>query len=627
VLWARAAVRLAWELEESDPAEASELLQGALEALAGEPAATRDRGMASWILARLQLRKDTAQDLSTAIELLEAGKEALQGDLPEIYVPICDELGGAYAKARNWPRAASAFGAAVAALDRHYQMLLVFRSRAEEVSRTAGIRHRAAYALARCGRAEEALLMLESARARMIGEALTRDAADLRRVAEASPDAHAAFVRAAGQVRAAEVTGRDFVQAETALGANEQALHEIAQAAQAALAAAIADVRGLPGMADFLAAPQMRDIGVTPEQPVVYLAATQWGSLVLGATAGSRDGGLTVTVAFADALTDADVLAALALDPKSPPTAMPGAVLVSATEQIGDRLAAALVQFALPPASRIVLVPCGLLGVLPVHLLWTVPGGTRCLVDELPVIVALSGCHAVVTAGAARPVTPMVIVSDPQQNLHFAQDEEAVISVWYPDASLLTGQEASIACVRRAVANAGGIHLACHGKQEAASPLTTGLELADGRLTVAQLLAEHPPLFSAARLLVMSACESATIDPGAPDEALGLPAAMSYAGASAVIGSLWRVDDAATAIFMASLYERLRGYGPIIPAWGPADALRKTQLWMRDATVTEILRVLPAPSVRLRARLRLHDDSDTPFADPRYWAAFTILGA
>jgi tetratricopeptide (TPR) repeat protein len=627
VPWARAAFRLADALEESDPAEASELLQGALEALAHEPAATRDHAMASWSLARLHLSKGSAQDLSTAIELLEAGKEALEGDLPEIYVLICDELGGAYAKAGNWPRAANTFDAAVETLDRHYQMLLVFRSRAEEVSSTARIRHRAAYALARCGRTEEAVLMLESARARMVGEALTRDTADLRRVAEASPDAHAAFVRAAGQVRAAEVAGRDLFQAEAAFGASERGLHEAAQAAQAALAAAIADIRGLPGMSGFLDAPCMQDIGASPGQPVVYLAATQWGSLAIGVTAGSRDGGVAVTAAFADALTDADVLAALSLDPKSPPTAISGAELLSAVEQIGARLAAALAQFAKPPASRIILVPCGLLGVLPVHLLWIVPGGTRRLIDELPVIVALSGRRAAVTADTARPGTPIVIVSDPQQNLHFAQDEAAGISAWYPDASLMIGPEASIASVRRAVANAGGIHLACHGKQEAASPLTTGLELADGRLTVGQLLAEHPPLFSAARLLVMSACESAVIDPSAPDEALGLPAAMSYAGAPTVIGSLWRVDDAATAIFMASLYERLRGYGPAIPAWGPADALREAQLWMRGATVTEILRTIPAPSVRLRARLRLHDDSETPFADPRYWAAFTILGA
>lgn len=344
-------------------------------------------------------------------------------------------------------------------------------------------------------------------------------------------------------------------------------------------------------------------------------------------TEGHGDDAAAVTVAFADQLTDADVLEALAVDPGSAPAAIPVTALLAAIEQIGDRLVAPLSVFIRQPARRIVLVPCGLLAVLPVHLLWTKHGGTRRLVDELAVITALSGRHAVVNPEVARPVAPIVIVSDPQQNLRFTRDEQAGISMSFPGASLLAGPEASIAGVRGAVVNAGGIHLACHGRQDAVSPLSTGLELADARLTVAQLLAEHPPLFSAARLVVMSACESALVDPGAPDEALGLPAAMSYAGGSAVIGSLWQVDDAATAVFMTYLYRRLRCYGPIIPAWGPADALRDTELWMQDATVSEVLQILPAPSARLRAWLRLHDDSDTPFAAPRYWAAFTILGA
>ena len=468
--------------------------------------------------------------------------------------------------------------------------------------------------------------MLESARARQVGEALARDTSDLGRLAETSPDAHAAFVSAAEQVRDAEVAGRDFFQNESVLGAREQGLHETAQAAYKALAAAIEEIRGLPCMEDFLAAPGTADIGAVPGQPVAYLVTTQWGSLVLGATRTSRDDELAISIAFADSLADADLLAALALDPQAPPAVIPGAQLISAIEQIGDRLAAALAKVVRPSASRIILVPCGLLGVLPVHLAWTGTQGTRRLIDELPVVLALSGRHAAAGAGVARVFTPIVIVSNPEQDLRYARDEAAGITEWYPDASLLVGGAASIAGVRRAVASAGGVHLACHGRQESASPLTAGLDLADGRLTVAQLLAEHPPLFSAARLLVMSTCESAVVDPGAPDEALGLPSAMSYAGASAVIGSLWRVDDAATAVFMASFYARLHAYGPTIPAWGAADALRETQLWMRGATVTDLLAVFPVPSTQLRARLRLHDSTDTPFADPRYWAAFTILG-
>ena len=70
----------------------------------------------------------------------------------------------------------------------------------------------------------------------------------------------------------------------------------------------------------------------------------------------------------------------------------------------------------------------------------------------------------------------------------------------------------------------------------------------------------------------MSACESSVVDPGAPDEALGLPSAMSYAGASAVIGSPWRVDDAATAVLVPC---GLLGVLPLHLAWTGAQGTRR----------------------------------------------------
>ena len=135
VRWARSAARLAETIRESAPDEAYELLLEAAEALAGEPAAARDHAFVSGSLARVLLGRDSPHHLQKAISLLEAAAEALQGDLPELYVQICDDLGSAYAKVGNWPQATSAFGAAVEALDRHYQTLLIFRSRAEEASR------------------------------------------------------------------------------------------------------------------------------------------------------------------------------------------------------------------------------------------------------------------------------------------------------------------------------------------------------------------------------------------------------------------------------------------------------------------------------------------------------------
>jgi CHAT domain-containing protein len=96
-----------------------------------------------------------------------------------------------------------------------------------------------------------------------------------------------------------------------------------------------------------------------------------------------------------------------------------------------------------------------------------------------------------------------------------------------------------------------------------------------------------------ASLVVLSACESALGERTGGDEIVGLTRAFLYAGAPAVVASLWSVDDEATAEFMTELYGRLLRGEPA------ADALRGTQV----------------------SFLRRAD-----YAAPFYWAAFTLTG-
>ncbi|KAF9530975.1 CHAT domain-containing protein [Crepidotus variabilis] len=71
------------------------------------------------------------------------------------------------------------------------------------------------------------------------------------------------------------------------------------------------------------------------------------------------------------------------------------------------------------------------------------------------------------------------------------------------------------------------LHLACHGHQDRADPLSSGFQLKDGRLTVSHLIRNSTPN---AYLAFLSACESASNDFSVPDESLNLAAAMLYAG-------------------------------------------------------------------------------------------------
>ncbi|MGB9872576.1 MAG: CHAT domain-containing protein, partial [Anaerolineae bacterium] len=143
-------------------------------------------------------------------------------------------------------------------------------------------------------------------------------------------------------------------------------------------------------------------------------------------------------------------------------------------------------------------------------------------------------------------------------------------------------------------------------------------------------------------LAVLSACQTAITDfRDLPEEAVGLPAGLLQAGAPAVVGTLWPVADASTALLMTRFYEVLLQEGE-----PPAQALRRAQLWLRDLTNADLEAYLTthwrlAEARRESARrmplslveelmlqvLTTDDPAGRPFADPYFWAPFTFTGS
>jgi CHAT domain-containing protein len=83
---------------------------------------------------------------------------------------------------------------------------------------------------------------------------------------------------------------------------------------------------------------------------------------------------------------------------------------------------------------------------------------------------------------------------------------------------------------------------------------------------------------------VLSACETGLYDIDRnPDEFIGLPGAFTALGAAAVLGTLWPVSDAATALLMAKFYELHMG-----SKLAPPTALWQAQSWLRQATNTDL---------------------------------------
>ena len=75
------------------------------------------------------------------------------------------------------------------------------------------------------------------------------------------------------------------------------------------------------------------------------------------------------------------------------------------------------------------------------------------------------------------------------------------------------------------------------------------------------------------RLITLGACESGLVDYTSPvDEFVGLPGGFLYAGAPAVIGSLWLVDQAKTKKLVIDIYKKVRVNG-----MRPSEALCEAQ--------------------------------------------------
>ena len=144
---------------------------------------------------------------------------------------------------------------------------------------------------------------------------------------------------------------------------------------------------------------------------------------------------------------------------------------------------------------------------------------------------------------------------------------------------MLAGTAATVDAVIAALKGKSHWHFAAHGTFSWTDARQSALLMHDAApLSVGRLLETDD--LGRPRLVVLSACETGLSDiTSSPDEFIGLPGTFIALGAAGVLGTLWPVSDAATALLMAKFYDLHMEAGLDPPA-----ALSRAQTWLRDAT-------------------------------------------
>jgi CHAT domain-containing protein/tetratricopeptide (TPR) repeat protein len=171
------------------------------------------------------------------------------------------------------------------------------------------------------------------------------------------------------------------------------------------------------------------------------------------------------------------------------------------------------------------------------------------------------------------------------------------------------------------------LHIAGHAVFDPHDPLGSYIQLGRGeQLSARQIMGS---LELHADLVTLSACMSGVTHVVPGDELLGLQRAFLYAGAPAVVCTLWEAADMVALVVMDRFYAAIRRGQP------PGAALRDAQVAVRAMTGRDLLATIErwhAEDPDFVAALGELPEVPTTaldapiYADPFYWAPFMLIG-
>lgn len=319
---------------------------------------------------------------------------------------------------------------------------------------------------------------------------------------------------------------------------------------------------------------------------------------------------------------------------------------------------------------RVYIIPHGPLHYIPFHAL-IAPDGDTLLRDDGPEIVYAPSATILFRELQAQttPVSGSCLAvgynGDNDMALNFAETEASYIAKMAGGDALI-GPTPKKAALYAQASNYRALHFSCHGEFDPDEPLESLLHIGPGETLTGQEIMDHLQLNC--NLVTLSACESGLSKVQRGDELYGLIRAFLYAGAPAILATLWRVDERATLIFAEKFYELLQ------QEVSYATALKTAQLYLKQLTRKEAVAILtrhlqrterhlaaawlardkqaehrqtaaehPLKALRVPATdptsahlshpnglAEMHmpdaDDDEPIFDDPRFWAPFILIG-
>jgi hypothetical protein len=219
----------------------------------------------------------------------------------------------------------------------------------------------------------------------------------------------------------------------------------------------------------------------------------------------------------------------------------------SILERLGTALILPLLEHV--DGRQVVVVPFGDLHDLPVHA-YRVQGEPLALRCEIS--YALSAASLVEARRMPAHGAEIVACGASPGGMQEIQGELEDLGGIFPGLRRLEPEEL-IGALEAGSLSGRVLHLAAHALYRHRRPVFSGICLGERFLLAHDLLRLRMPF----DLIVLSGCETGRHRRVPGEECYGLSRALFGAGARAVIGSLWAVDDAATRLFMRTFYGEL----------------------------------------------------------------------